>query len=431
MSFWRRLFGRAAQEPSPKGEEDSAGRAEQPQAKAAAGAADDDGAEQRLERLRRVGEPGGATVDEALAALRRDAASTAQAKVLQAILQGLREEPDHDPLRAACANLLAARGQTERALSLVAGCRSVEPMMLAAELYAGEGDSARAVGMIERVLARDIDTPGARERHERWCAQLGRQPRQAAVDAGATVVAPTLEQSAFRLLREVARGGAGTIYEAEDELLGRHLAFKVYHQKQPDRAQIEREARCAARFSGPGVLRIFDAHPAEGWLALEWAKRGSLRDILRRGDVAEMLPLSGWLPELLAALARVHDEGLVHSDLKPGNILYRSPAEPLLADFGICLPRGERSLAGTPGYLAPERLAGQPAAPADDVYAIGRIIEDVQVACAAAKLTPEPADAAIFEQIAPECLRDATARPADATELLALFEQAQAEQPPR
>lgn len=295
-------------------------------------------------------------------------------------------------------------------------------MLLAAELFAATGNLPRAVSMIERVLARDIDAPGARERHEAWSARLGRDTAREADDDGATVVAPEATTTSFRVLREVARGGAGTIYEAEDELLGRRLAFKLYHRAEQDHDQIEREAHTAVRLAGPGILRIYDADLTRGWLATEWIPRGSLRELLRRGRIDEVFPLARWLPRLVAALERVHGEGLVHADVKPANVLFRSLEDPVLSDFGVCVAAGTPSIGGTPGYMSPERLDGGPAEPSDDVYAVGRIIEDVlgardDAGLDASTRSATEDEARHYAKVALSCLADASRRPVDAAAL--------------
>jgi hypothetical protein len=430
MGFWAKLFGRKAA----KGDDAPPAQQHRPVASEAAprapGGSRPSVSADRLSRLERLGKPGGADVTEAVGALRLTEGTPEQTAVLQVLLRVLPERgPDVEPLRVACAGVLVQRGQSKQALDLVRSASSVQGMMLAAELHASSGDLAHAVSTIERVLARAIDTPGARERHERWCDQLGRtaiRSRRSA-DDGATVVAPSGPKTPFRLLQEVARGGAGTVYQAEDELLGRRLAFKVYHRAEQDREQIEREARRAIELTGPGVIRVFDADPSEGWLAIEWLGHGSLRDILRTERLAELSPLSRWLPALVHAVARVHRQGLVHADLKPGNVLFRAPDDPVLTDFGICRRQGEDGLAGTPGYLAPERLAGGPADSRDDVYAIGRILEDVLNAFDHARTEGQTAVAtdeqelARHEQLAQACLQDAATRPRDAAALLTLL----------
>lgn len=465
MSFWRRLFGKGKQ-PEHAAAERQPSSAVAPPADLAhetsASQRSDNGDPQlvkELALLRRVERPGGAGATEALTILRSHQGRASQGAVLGALLEGLEgaaDAPDPasdgyvlvdstlpfgatpvepaavdgqriDGLRVACAHLLDERGERARALTLVEPGRSIEAMMLAADLHAAVGNVARAVGSVERVMARSIDAPGARERHARWSALLGRGSARARVDDSATVVAPaTSAKLPFRLLREVARGGAGTVYEAEDELLGRRVAFKVYHRSEQSRAQIEREARTAVALRGPGVMRIFDADPEQGWLAAEWLGLGSLRDRLVAARVREALPLSSWVPALVAALGRVHERGLVHADIKPANVMFRAQYEPVLGDFGISRAQGEPSLGGTPGYLAPERLGGSSADARDDVYALGRVLEDVLAAredagLDAAVLGATAEDARWFARIALLCLRDAASRPANATELLALL----------
>jgi eukaryotic-like serine/threonine-protein kinase len=426
MGIWSRLFrhDEVAAEPSAG---DGAASAEptghEPETAAPPQAAP---APEWLGRLERLGQPGGADVDEAVALLRQTHGSSEQILALQTALRVLGEGVTHEPLRVACAAVLVDRGQSERALELVRDCRSIGAMMLAADLYAARGDLARALSTVERVLARAIDTPGARERHDQWSTQLGRTPlrERRPVDAGATVIAPTGPKVPFRLLREVARGGAGTVYEAEDAELGRRLAYKIYHRAAADREQIERESRTAARLEGAGVVRIYDADPGAGWLAMEWLGRGTLRDALAGDRLGELLPLERWARPLLLALGRVHAAGLVHADLKPANVFFRAPDEPVLGDFGISRARGDRNLGGTPGYLSPERLGGAPADARDDVYAVGRIIEDVlgalEQAMAAGKLAPPPDAAALarYAALARACLADAARRPADAAAVL-------------
>jgi serine/threonine-protein kinase len=332
----------------------------------------------QIQRLARAGLPEGPTVDEAIAVLRQVRGTVLEATAVAWALRGAGTRPIPEPVRVAAADILATRGDDQGALRVLEGASSTPGLILAADLHAGSGNLARAVGTIERVLARDLDAPGARERHQRWSLALGYGRRPTRRLDEATVVAPQAAAGPFRLLREVARGGAGTVYEAEDELLGRRIAFKVYHGRGKDRAPLEREARTAVALAGPGVLRVFDADPDQGWVALEWIARGSVRDLLRTGDLAPLSPIGRWARPLARALARIHGEGLVHADVKPANVLLRQPHDPVLGDFGIARAIGAPSEGeGSAGYLSPERLAGRPADPRDDVYGYGRILEDV------------------------------------------------------
>jgi serine/threonine-protein kinase len=232
----------------------------------------------------------------------------------------------------------------------------------------------------------------------------------------ATVVGAEGARGPFRLLREVARGGAGAVYEAEDTVLGRRIAFKVYHRRGRDRSQLEREGHTASRLAGPGVLRVLDADPEEGWIALEWVPRGSVRDMLARGDVAALASVAEWARPLARALARLHAFGIVHADVKPANVLLRDRGDPVLGDFGLARPFGAPGEGGSAGYVSPERLAGRASDPRDDVYGYGRVIEDVLHRLAEHGVRAE--DEAVWRAFAEECIGPDERRPANGAELL-------------
>ncbi|MBM4359214.1 MAG: serine/threonine protein kinase [Deltaproteobacteria bacterium] len=192
-----------------------------------------------------------------------------------------------------------------------------------------------------------------------------------------TFVKPQEGHPAFRLLREVARGGAGTLYEAEDPQLGRRVACKIFHRRAADSDAIRNEARRTTALAGPGVVRLLDADPDAGYIAYEWLPLGSVRDAIAREEATRLGPPDRWATPIAVALARVHRLGFVHGDVKPANILLAGWDLPLLADFGLTVPIGTAHLAGTPGYVSPERLAGAVASPRDDVHAFGRMLTEV------------------------------------------------------
>ncbi len=363
-------------------------------------------------RLERFGAPGGAREDEVLEALAKARQTQDETPVLQAVL--VARDRLTEPLRAACADLLVARGEEERAVELLAPCRSPGPLMMAADLYAARGEIARALGTIERVLARDLGSPGALERHRRWSEALGATQRPARRLDEPTMIASATVDAPFRIDREVARGGAGAVYEAYDEVLQRKVAFKAYHGGEGDRAAALNEVRLAAKLAGPFVIRVLDASPEGGWVALEWVAGGSLRDHLRSGRVDPLWPLARWTIPLARALARVHSAGYVHADVKPTNVLFRAANEPLLTDFGIARAVGAKAAGGSAGYVSPERMAGAPAAFADDVYGFGRTVEDVLAAGG-----DRPAGG--FGDVVAACLDRADRRPPDGAALVSLL----------
>jgi serine/threonine-protein kinase len=318
-------------------------------------------------------------VDEALRVFGHLRATPEEGRAIQAVVARSAYASVPEPLLVAVASALVDRGDAAGAERVLAGLSSSAALVLRADLLAGHaGPGARlaeAVALVERVLLRDIDWPGARERHERWGRGLRLAEPARPRDPGATLVT-SQPKAPFRLVRETGRGGSGVVYEAADAELGRTVALKVYHRPDRDRAQLLHEGRVAVQLAGRGIVRVFDVDPEQGWLAMEWVPLGALRTRLQRGDATNLLPVAGWAVPLAQALARVHAAGWVHHDVKPANVLLRAQDDPLLTDFGTARRMGEPSPPGSMGYVSPERLGGRASDPRDDVYGFGRVLED-------------------------------------------------------
>jgi len=328
---------------------------------------------------------------------------------------------DLESLHLAIADMMIARGAREIAARWLSRATSPPALVLRADLLADgtQGAPSRhdldlALALLSRALRADIDAPGARDRWERLRRKLGVAEDVTPVTVGATLIAKgsTLP---FVLIREVARGGAGVVYEARETLgeMQRIIALKIVHVQNATRSQLAHEARVAVRFRGAGVVPIHDVDPEAGWLAMAWAAGGSLRSHLRKeGAVDDVLAkdVRAWLRPLLATLADVHREGWVHGDIKPANVLFDEEGRPLLGDFGLARAIGSAATPGSAGYVSPERIAGAPASPKDDVFGIGRILEDVFEAG-----WPDDPD---LRALAKRCLAPDSDRPATASDLL-------------
>lgn len=358
------------------------------------------------EPLLRAGLPAGPDDEAAFELFREIRKTPAEGRMLDALVQRDGAMPLPERLRASVAAALVDRGERGRALQLLTRATSTDGLLLAADLFAERGEYAAAVARVERVLLRNYDYPGARERHDRYRKPLGYTGAKEQASSSTTTVLRNEEEGPFRIVREIGRGGAGAVYEAEDRILGRRVALKMYHQVARERAQLESEAWLAVRLAGPGVLRVFDVDPEEGWIAYEWARFGSVRDHLRAGDLSILLPLHRWLLPLAEALARLHRQGVVHNDVKPANVLFTGKASPVLADFGIARSVGEPAPQGSLGYMSPERMSGRESHVKDDVYGFGRLLEDVL-------LQADPAEVARARPIAEACLSPDATRPAD------------------
>ncbi len=183
----------------------------------------------------------------------------------------------------------------------------------------------------------------------------------------------------YRLVEPLARGGTAIVWRARDERLGRLVAVKMLADG-ADTAYVRSEAQALARLSHPHVASVFDyADRADrAYLVMEFVDGQSLGSVLARRELPwETAVACG--AQVASALAAAHARGLVHRDVKPGNImLTRSGVK--LVDFGICAVEGEREsdsnggLRGTPAYVAPERLHNKTVLPAGDIYSLGVVL---------------------------------------------------------
>jgi eukaryotic-like serine/threonine-protein kinase len=187
----------------------------------------------------------------------------------------------------------------------------------------------------------------------------------------------------YRHPERIGQGGMGEIYRAEDELLGRTVAIKLlaerYAADAAVRGRFTREALAAARLSGqPNTVTIFDVgeHDERPFIVMEYLRGGSLEDRLREHGAHEPARVLAWLEQAAVALDAAHENGVVHRDVKPGNLLLAADGTVRVADFGVASAAGLDSLTmtgtvlGTAGYLAPEQARGEPTTAAADRYSL-------------------------------------------------------------
>jgi len=183
--------------------------------------------------------------------------------------------------------------------------------------------------------------------------------------------------------QQIGRGGMGDIYRATDAVLGREVVVKMladrYAQDESVRRRFTREALAAARLSGePNTVTIFDVgeHNDRPYIVMEYFGGGSLDDVLRSEGAQLPQRVFTWLEQAGRALDAAHARGIVHRDVKPGNLLLDRESNVHVADFGIASAAGMDSLTmtgtvlGTAGYLSPEQAQGERATPASDRYAL-------------------------------------------------------------
>ena len=196
------------------------------------------------------------------------------------------------------------------------------------------------------------------------------------------------EYGNYQLLREVARGGMGIVFEAQDNKLQRIVALKmILDRNLASKEAVQRfyaEAETAARLNHPGIVPVYDvgSHGGQHYYAMGFVEGPTLSEELRRRRFS-MEEAARLLLEVAEAVAYAHEHGVVHRDLKPGNILLTSEGQAQITDFGLAKRTDQPShltidgqVLGTPGYMAPEQAAGDVAqlgAPVD-IYALGAIL---------------------------------------------------------
>jgi serine/threonine-protein kinase len=197
----------------------------------------------------------------------------------------------------------------------------------------------------------------------------------------------------YEIERAVGGGGMGTVLRARDRHLDRIVAVKVLPAgRAADAAAVarfEREARAAAALSHPNIVSVFDAG-SDGptrFIVMEFVPGMSLAEVLRREGRLAPARAAALAAQTARALAAAHRAGIVHRDVKPGNVMVDRVGHVKLLDFGIARARESASLTqtgsifGSSPYIAPEVARGEPAVARSDVYALGCLLYELLTGC--------------------------------------------------
>jgi tRNA A-37 threonylcarbamoyl transferase component Bud32 len=250
---------------------------------------------------------------------------------------------------------------------------------LAHELYQA-GERSPALAQLERVLAFDYSCEPAQKL--RTLIEADRpaddstEEERAATQASRSDLAA---QQRYEILTKLGRGGMGVVYKARDTRLERDVAIKVLRTTSTEEAaRLAQEAKAAATLNHPGIVTIHDFEEGfDGYfIAMEYVPGEAMEDLLKANPERIRSRLVLLLLRLADAVAYAHSHHVIHRDLKPGNILLTPQDEVKILDFGIAarLDRGDGdkvSISGTPFYMAPEQIQGEPPTPATDIYAFG------------------------------------------------------------
>ena len=202
-----------------------------------------------------------------------------------------------------------------------------------------------------------------------------------------TVFAPGESFGDYELISLVARGGMGVVFKARHTKLNRLVALKMILAGQlacpADIQRFRSEAQAAARLDHPGIVPVYEVGECQGlhYFTMAFVEGASLAERLHEGPL-DALEAARLVREIAAIIHFAHDNGVIHRDLKPGNVLIDKQRQPKLTDFGLAKrtdgaggASGSGQLLGTPSYMAPEQANGTASVgPAADIYGLGALL---------------------------------------------------------
>jgi len=230
-----------------------------------------------------------------------------------------------------------------------------------------------------------LKRPTSRVSSPRMAAVAVARPKSEEIPAASNQLVSTLTQSErrYEILEEIARGGMGVVYRARDVLLSRIVAFKILSQQLRDNAHAReyfmREARAAAKLNHTNIVQIYDVGIQDGeyYIAMEFIDGRTLKQyVTRQGPFPEKL-VRYVLTHSCKGLQYAHDRGVVHRDIKSGNIMLANENKALkIMDFGLAKVVSETQqdhtrAIGTPFYMSPEQILGNELDQRSDIYSLG------------------------------------------------------------
>ena len=241
------------------------------------------------------------------------------------------------------------------------------------------GRPADALGAFERaraILADELGTDPSRDLQELHAKILRQDP---SLDLQGEPL------RGYRLLDQIGEGAFGVVYRAIQPQVEREVAIKAVHPElanHPDFVRrFEREAQIVARLEHPHIVPLYDywREPDAAYLVMRYLRGGSVESLLGSGPL-EPTRTARILDQVASALSAAHRQGVVHRDVKPGNVLLDEDGNAYLTDFGVALDAGSPEktsgtmMRGTPAYLSPEQIRLDPTTPRSDIYALGIVL---------------------------------------------------------
>lgn len=245
----------------------------------------------------------------------------------------------------------------------------------------------------------------------------------------------------YELEAEIGRGAQGVVYRARDTRLGRHVALKLLHTTAVDDPtslmRFQREAEAASRIDHPHVATVYEAgvHDGKPFIAMQYVEGPSLAHVLSEQGTLTTESRDqrlGYIESIADGLAAAHEAGLIHRDIKPGNVLLDDDDRPVIVDFGLARTNAvgdpglthTGDLRGTPSYMAPEQITGRSKLDArTDVYALGVVAYELVSGS-------RPFDGTTWDALFRQVLHEEPVRPANCSkDLWVVLQTAMAKDP--
>ena len=240
--------------------------------------------------------------------------------------------------------------------------------------------------VLEMIGTSPLDEPGPAQRPEpgrAFVADIPDRPkRRPASDL------PGVIDGRFRVIRQLGQGGMGRVYLAQDESLGREVAVKVLKEEINDeetRGRFRREGQAVARLRHRHIVSVLDVGEHEGhpFLVMRYVRGETLEDILRSKTALTLVRKLELLDALCDGLAHAHRAGIVHRDIKPGNLIVEDSGTLMIVDFGIAKFDDAQHLTrmgvrpGTYNYMSPEQHMGHKIDQRSDIFAVGAVAHEL------------------------------------------------------